>query len=555
MFKKKIAISNYPSPALIQRQDPERTELSLLLYNRFMASFRNSEFSQKSAVFTSARPNSTSRKTALALLILLLSIIIAGCTAQPSTSVPTPVVETAALQTALAEGTPAAQQSAKPSEWVGLLIALPDNSLILADPKTTAITPISLPANTRFDSLSSALSPNKSLLLLTQEFDQNDIRLLVYDLPEGQVHTEIPLETNQTVDYEALFKQMTGEISQEMIKKGLGAWALEGGFTDSLGRAWWSENSDTFFFVNAAEDGYTHLFDYSLSTGISTQLDDRPFFVESLSASPGNNQFLLRKGVNPAFSSPKLTSFYLLGSDGSLQILTPPQVPNVSYWKVQWQTDETLLFLPYDAYHLYYSALLSYQPSYQTWQTLWGQPFHQWLDLGEKQAFLQINPTKSRLTLVQNGQNQHEYVLNGICPAMTLTTQACCQVLVECNDPENPLYGIDKEGKLVKSVQPELTMLSSPDKSWTLTQQAQSDGSGINLTLYNAASQQTWVTSALNLRQYFWSPDGLYLLYISQNGLYQMDLSNGENILLYEHTFDDYPNLEARWVSPVLPTP
>lgn len=520
-----------------------------------MASFRNSEFSQESAVFTSARPNSTSKKTALILLILLLSIITVGCTAQPVTSGPTPLAETAAFQTALSEGTPAAQKPAKPPEWSGLLIALPDNSLILVNPTTTAVTPISLPANTRFESLSSALSPNKSLLLLTQEFDQNDIRLLVYDLPGGQIHTEIPLETNQIVDYEALFKQMTGEISQEMIKKGLGAWALEGGFTDSLGRAWWSENSDTFFFVNAAEDGYTHLFSYSLSTDISTPLDDQPFFVESLTASPSNSQFLLRKGVNPAFSSPKLTSFYLLSSDGSLQMLNPPQVPNASYWKAQWQSDETLLFLPYDAYHLYYSKLLSYRLSSQTWQTHWDQSFHQWLALGEKQAFLQINPTKSRLTLVQNGQKQHEYVLNGICPAMTLTTQACCQILVECNDPENPFYGIDNEGKLVKSVQAEPTPIYSPDKSWTLTQQAQNDGSGINLTLYNTASQQTWVIPALNLRQYFWSPDGLYLLYISQNGLYQIVLSNGENILLFEHTFDDYPNLEARWVSPVLPTP
>ncbi len=435
-----------------------------------------------------------------------------------------------------------------PLRWQGLLLALPDKSLVLLNPEASQASYIQLPAQISFDKLQEAISPDGNLLILNDANDLTNRKLMIWNLPDQKIVDSTSLTLGAAVDYDALFKSLSKEISDEMIKKGLGSWALEEGYQDSFNKSWWSNNSQEYFYVDTDEDGYTHLFIKDLNAQFGKQLEGEPFFVESLLPSPDGSLFLLRKGVNPAFSSPKLTHFFLVDSNRAVTPISLPELPNTAYWKVYWHYDNSLLFLPYNSFHLYYTHLLHYQTIRQEWKTLWDQPFHQWVELGNKQFFLQITSAKSWIYVVEDGQLLKSKQINAICPSMETSKSLPLNIIVNCNDLISPQYVFNEEGNLNPAKLPEVQSSSSASGQWTLKMNLHQGETENLLILTNTVTDQTWELQADDFGQAFWSPDETNLFFTSPDGLFMVDLTNGNLVKLMENNFDNYPDLDAVWV-------
>ena len=424
-----------------------------------------------------------------------------------------------------------------------LLINLPlsgGNQPALLDPRSGELSLLPLPEGYALPQLASALSPRSLLLTSTKLQDPG---FALYDLASRHVTTEVRQSPPNTQDYAALFQALSKEITNDLITKGLGPWALEGGMRESLRKAWLDPDGSVLYFADTAEDGYTHLNRYNFRDSSREALESEPLYVESFSPSPNGEFFLLRKGVNPAFSSPTLTRFYILDQGKQLTALDLPVVPANAYWSANWEADGSLSFAAYDTLRLHYMRLLRYEPTSASLETRYSKPYHAWLPVGEQLAFLYLGQDKSALSLVSEGHAERVYYIPEQCQRL-YPGDADASLYLRCQDGAMPWQVLNTAGELQPSATgPRIQPQTSPT-GWTLIETREGDQSKLLLRKDN----RQFELETVNLRQSFWQPDGEVWIFLSQTGLWRVDLETEAVSKLLGNLAYDYPRLEAYWI-------
>ena len=196
-----------------------------------------------------------------------------------------------------------------------LLINLPlsgGNQPALLDPRSGELSLLPLPEGYALPQLASALSP-RSLLLTSTKLQGPGFA--IYDLASGQVTAKVRQNPPDTQDYAALFQVLSKEISNDLITKGLGPWALEGGMRESLKKAWLDPDGSVLYFADTAEDGYTHL--NRQLRDASREAWNPSHFTWRTSAPPRmvNSSCCARESTR--LFHPDLTRFYILDQENS----------------------------------------------------------------------------------------------------------------------------------------------------------------------------------------------------------------------------------------------
>jgi hypothetical protein len=382
-----------------------------------------------------------------------------------------------------------------------LLIKLPLSGTYkpaLLDLKSGHLALLPIPDSYSLLSLEKALS-QKYLLLYSQQTMQPGFAL--YDLHKGRITVEISQSPLTDCDFDALFKKLAQETANDLIPKGLGAAALRGGYQESLKRAWLGPEGNRFYFVDTGSDGFSHLNVYELETEQRTQLENEALFVESLLPSPDGSMLLLRKGVNPAFSSPTLNRFYLLGKQLELTTIRLPVIPANAYWAARWDAAGNLLFESYDTLRLQYTRLLRYLPGEERFETVWDHPYHSWLDIGDNLAFVYLGQDKTVLTLVQSTSALNEYYINGQCPVLIKGKNSFLLHLNCVNQGQNEIWTLNAEKELLRSDQLPADDPQKGPQEWILNTETKDEKTILHLR--NNATGKEHCFETVHLRQTF----------------------------------------------------
>ncbi len=427
-----------------------------------------------------------------------------------------------------------------------LLIKLPLTGTYkpaLLDLKSGHLALLPIPDDYELLPLEKALS-NDYLLLYSKQAEQPGFAL--YDLNTGKITANISQSPVTDCDFDALFKKLAQETANDLIPKGLGAAALRGGYQESLKRAWLGPEGNQLYFVDTGSDGFSHLNVYELETEQRTQLENEALFVESLLPSPDGSMLLLRKGVNPAFSSPTLNRFYLFGKQLELTTIRLPVIPANAYWAARWDAAGSLLFESYDTLRLQYTRLLRYLPGEERFETVWDHPYHSWLDIGDNLAFVYLGQDKTVLTLVQSTSALNEY-FNSQCPMLIKGKNSFLLHLNCVNQGQNEIWTLNAEKELMRSDQLPADDPQKGPQEWILNTETKDEKTILHLR--NNATGKEHRFETVHLRQTFWSPSARFLVFLSQNGLWLVDLETASLQNVFNDLAYDYAKLEALWLS------
>lgn len=504
----------------------------------------------------------------LAVMLLVFLLITACSVVTPAVVEPTPAFNTvpvtmasSALQstpsfTTTTLPTPIPSHTPKPTSMGPvctsadcLLLKMPNRSsgaLVLIDPETDQVTELGLPRDVYMGDLASALSPDRKYLIVNKTKDAETELIQVIDYRNQLILNQIEIHSKETVNYASLHWNLSLEVKDELITRGLGSTALESAYRNSLGQAWWSANSKSLLYVDAGEDGYTHLFSYDLSTGAKVQLENHDLFIESLQASPDGSTYLIRKGVNPAFASPTLTRFYILNSQNQVREVPFKPYGLVTYLKAQWRNASQFWILSYNYAASYYNMLTLVDLKEDTLTRVRQNPFNYWIDYGDTMVFLQVDNDLSKLTVDLNTETIREYQIFAQCRNLNPIDDGIYKAIVECHSKSKPLYGLTTDWELRDDLDTGYVMNFSPNRVWSI--RILSSVQKTTLTFTHAESGKEWDLEVPGLRHTFWSPDANWFFFVSPYGLHKVDLETGQVKLVLGNLPLDYPNLEAIWV-------
>lgn len=423
------------------------------------------------------------------------------------------------------------------------------NPLFILDVSSAEKYILEIPGDTSISSLGNALSPDQRSIILTRNYKDDPFQkdLLIFDIMTGKILHEIHIGSPSPIATKEMFSLLPQDVQREISDRNLDDWILNESLAGSLGVFRWSADSRSFYFSNSCENGYTCLYHYNMKVGEEIQLEGGEFFVQRIHLSPDGSRILLIKSPIP-----QLTEFPIINVSVLDPLLEVTHIPHISSdmnltYDYAWLDANNLVISGFNVDDFIYSEIYQYGLIGNNVTLLSNDPFFDHIFDGNQLITLQFDQDAQFTKVSIKSAQNPDHLLNipGKCIDLISSPIPGYIALVSC---EQGLFGIDPTFVLTKISEFSGNFALSPDSQFFI-QFSPSDPSISNdsIKLLDANFGLLREMLVPDVRQIIWQPDSLGFLYLSMEGLFRVQLPDGDPELLIYNNTDDYRHLDAVW--------
>lgn len=423
------------------------------------------------------------------------------------------------------------------------------NPLYLLDISTATQYPVDIPANTSITSLSNALSPDKQMMVLVKKNNDDPFKkgLLIYEILTGKIIDEIHIKASPQFNSKEMFSLFPDDVQREFSERNLGNWILSESLAGSLGIFRWSKDSRYLYFSNSCEGEYSCLYRYDLSTKQFGQMEREIYFLEGIYPSPDESSILIIKSPIPQL--PEFPIINVIVIDPSLAVTHIPPISSdldLTY-DYSWLDANSLIMAGFNIEAFTYSEIYQFRLNSKEFNLITNEPFSDFFISGIGIFTMKFDQvTQSTRIFIGSEENQNK-ILNipGNCSDLMRSSIPVYTVFAFC---DQGLFGIGPTYVLSKIADISGNLVFSPDSRFSIQYAFPDLIDGKNtIKLLDKDFSLLREIMALDVRQIIWQTDSQGYLFLSMQGLFRVELPDGEPELLIQNNTDDYRHLDAVW--------